>query len=77
MNNDADDAVPWYQGIELFVAMRRLGKEMYFIDYNNDVHNPRAERIRRTSHAHAAVLRQQAQGRAGAGLDGARYPGEG
>jgi len=40
MNNDADDAVPWYQGIELFVAMRRLGKEMYFIDYNNDVHNP-------------------------------------
>jgi dipeptidyl aminopeptidase/acylaminoacyl peptidase len=40
MSNDADDAVPWYQGIELFVAMRRLGKEMYFIDYNNDVHNP-------------------------------------
>jgi dipeptidyl aminopeptidase/acylaminoacyl peptidase len=40
MNNDADDAVPWYQGIELFVAMRRLGKEMYFINYNNDVHNP-------------------------------------
>jgi hypothetical protein len=40
MNNDADDAVPWYQGIELFVAMRRLGKEMYFVDYNNDVHNP-------------------------------------
>jgi dipeptidyl aminopeptidase/acylaminoacyl peptidase len=40
MNNDADDAVPWYQGIELFVAMRRLGKEMYFVNYNNDVHNP-------------------------------------
>ena len=40
MNNDADNAVPWYQGMELFVAMRRLGKEMYFIDYNNDVHNP-------------------------------------
>jgi hypothetical protein len=40
MNNDADDAVPWYQGIELFVGMRRLGKEIYFIDYNNDVHNP-------------------------------------
>ena len=40
MNNDADDAVPWYQGIEVFVAMRRLGKEIYFIDYNNDVHNP-------------------------------------
>ena len=40
MNNDADDAVPWYQGIEFFVGMRRLGKEVYFIDYNNDVHNP-------------------------------------
>jgi len=40
MNNDADDAVPWYQGIEFFVNMRRLGKEVYFIDYNNDVHKP-------------------------------------
>ena len=40
MHNDADDAVPWYQGIEMFVAMRRLGKEVYLIDYNNDVHNP-------------------------------------
>jgi hypothetical protein len=40
MNNDADDAVPWYQGIEYFITMRRLGKEVYFIDYNNDVHNP-------------------------------------
>ena len=35
-----DDAVPWYQGIEFFVGMRRLGKEVYLIDYNNDVHNP-------------------------------------
>ncbi len=40
MSNDMDDAVPWYQGIELFVGMRRLGKEVYMIDYNNDVHNP-------------------------------------
>jgi dipeptidyl aminopeptidase/acylaminoacyl peptidase len=42
MSNDADDAVPWYQGIELFVAMRRLGKEVYLISYNNDVHNPQS-----------------------------------
>ncbi|HEU4995377.1 MAG TPA: prolyl oligopeptidase family serine peptidase [Gemmatimonadaceae bacterium] len=42
MSNDMDDAVPWYQGIELFVAMRRLGKEVYLIDYNNDVHNPQS-----------------------------------
>jgi dipeptidyl aminopeptidase/acylaminoacyl peptidase len=40
MANDADDAVPWYQGIEMFVALRRLGKELYLVDYNNDVHNP-------------------------------------
>ena len=40
MSNDMDDAVPWYQGIELFVGMRRLGKEAYLISYNNDVHNP-------------------------------------
>ncbi len=40
MSNDMDDAVPWYQGIELFVGMRRLGKEIYMINYNNDVHNP-------------------------------------
>ena len=40
MSNDSDGAVPWYQGIELFVGMRRLGKEAYLINYNNDVHNP-------------------------------------
>jgi dipeptidyl aminopeptidase/acylaminoacyl peptidase len=40
MSNDMDDAVPWWQGIEMFVGMRRLGKEVYMIDYNNDVHNP-------------------------------------
>ncbi|CAG0933112.1 hypothetical protein PLCT1_02256, partial [Planctomycetaceae bacterium] len=40
MANDMDDAVPWWQGIELFVGMRRLGKEAYLINYNNDVHNP-------------------------------------
>ncbi len=40
MHNDQDDAVPWWQGIELFIGMRRLGKEAYLINYNNDVHNP-------------------------------------
>jgi hypothetical protein len=42
MANDADDAVPWYQGIEAFVGLRRLGKEVYLINYNNDVHNPQS-----------------------------------
>ena len=42
MHNDMDDAVPWYQGIEMFVGLRRLGKEVYLINYNNDVHNPQS-----------------------------------
>ncbi|MDH4198116.1 MAG: prolyl oligopeptidase family serine peptidase, partial [Candidatus Aminicenantes bacterium] len=29
IHNDEDDAVPWYQGIEFFTALRRLGKEAY------------------------------------------------
>jgi dipeptidyl aminopeptidase/acylaminoacyl peptidase len=41
MSNDADGAVPWQQGIEMFIAMRRLGKEAYLVDYNGDAHNPR------------------------------------
>lgn len=40
MHNDGDGAVPWYQGIELFMAMRRLKKEVYLIDYNGEEHNP-------------------------------------
>jgi dienelactone hydrolase len=40
MANDGDGSVPWYQSIEMFVAMRRLGKEVYLLDYNGDEHNP-------------------------------------
>lgn len=40
MHNDADGAVPWYQGIEMFVGMRRLEKEVYMLNYNGDGHNP-------------------------------------
>ena len=40
MANDADGAVPWYQGIEFFVALRRLQKEAYLVVYNGDDHNP-------------------------------------
>lgn len=39
MANDADDAVPWYQGIELFTAMRRLNKPVWMLNYNNEAHN--------------------------------------
>ncbi len=38
MANDADGAVPWYQGIEFFSAMRRLGKEAYMFNYNGENH---------------------------------------
>jgi len=41
MHNDADDAVPWYQGIEFFNALRRLGKEAYFFNYNGERHGLR------------------------------------
>ena len=37
--NDADDAVPWYQGIEYFLALRRLGKEVYMFTYNGEPHH--------------------------------------
>ncbi|MBE9666275.1 S9 family peptidase [Mucilaginibacter boryungensis] len=39
MSNDADGAVPWYQGIELFTAMRRLNKPVWLLQYNDEAHN--------------------------------------
>ncbi len=39
--NDNDDAVPWYQGIEFYLALRRLDKEVYFFNYNGEFHGLR------------------------------------
>lgn len=39
MHNDADGAVPWYQGIELFTGLRRLGKKVWMLNYNGEAHN--------------------------------------
>jgi len=39
MSNDADGAVPWYQGIEFFTAMRRLNKPIWLLQYNGEAHN--------------------------------------
>jgi dipeptidyl aminopeptidase/acylaminoacyl peptidase len=39
MANDADGAVPWYQGIEMFTALRRLNKPVWLLVYNNEDHN--------------------------------------
>jgi dipeptidyl aminopeptidase/acylaminoacyl peptidase len=41
LHNDQDDAVPWYQGIEYFLALRRLGKEAYLFNYNGEPHGLR------------------------------------
>ena len=38
LHNDDDGAVPWYQGIEFFVALRRLGKPAWLLNYNGDPH---------------------------------------
>lgn len=35
---DQDEAVPWYQGIELYLAMRRLNKNCIFLQYNGEPH---------------------------------------
>ena len=39
MHNDKDGAVPWYQGIEYFTALRRLGKQVWMLQYNDEDHN--------------------------------------
>ncbi|MEO8434179.1 MAG: prolyl oligopeptidase family serine peptidase [Pyrinomonadaceae bacterium] len=41
IHNDEDDAVPWYQGIEYYLALRRLGKEVYLFSYNGEKHGLR------------------------------------
>ena len=43
MHNDEDGAVPWYQGIELFVALRRLQQPVWLLNYNGEAHGLRRE----------------------------------
>lgn len=40
MHNDDDGAVPWYQGIEFFIALRRMSKPAWLLNYNNADHWP-------------------------------------
>lgn len=40
LHNDNDGAVPWYQGIEFFMALRRLSKPAWMLNYNNEPHWP-------------------------------------
>ena len=39
MHNDNDGAVPYYQGIEMFMGMRRLQKPVWLLVYNEEDHN--------------------------------------
>lgn len=36
---DKDEAVPWQQGIELYLAMRRLDKDVVFLQYRDEPHH--------------------------------------
>lgn len=40
LHNDNDGAVPWQQGIEYFMALRRLGKPAWLLNYNDEPHWP-------------------------------------
>jgi dipeptidyl aminopeptidase/acylaminoacyl peptidase len=55
LHDDNDDAVPWYQGIELFMALRRNGKEAYLMNYNGEFHGLR----RRHNQKDYAIRMQQ------------------
>ncbi len=40
LHNDQDGAVPWYQGIEYYIGLRRLGKPAWLLNYNGEPHWP-------------------------------------
>ena len=40
MHNEDDGAVPFSQGIEFFIALRRLGKQAWLLNYNDADHWP-------------------------------------
>ncbi|WP_378179525.1 alpha/beta hydrolase family protein [Aquimarina sp. SS2-1] len=46
MHNDNDGAVPYYQGIEMFMGMRRLQKPAWLLVYNDEAHNLKKEKNR-------------------------------
>lgn len=47
MHNDNDGAVPWYQGIEFFMSLRRFGSPAWLLEYNNEAHNLMERRNRK------------------------------
>ena len=47
MHNDDDGSVPWYQGIEMFMALKRLDKPAWLLQYNGEDHNLRLRKNRK------------------------------
>lgn len=47
MHNDEDGAVPWYQGIEMFMALKRLNQPAWLLQYNGEDHNLRLRKNRK------------------------------
>jgi len=41
LHNDEDGAVPWYQGIEFIMTLRRLSKPAWMFNYNGEDHGLR------------------------------------
>ncbi|MHA4811733.1 alpha/beta hydrolase family protein [Flavitalea flava] len=39
VHNKNDKSVPWSQGVEMFTALRRLGKRVWMLQYDNEEHN--------------------------------------
>jgi dienelactone hydrolase len=39
MHNKKDGAVPWAQGVEMFIALRRLGKPVWMLQYDESGHS--------------------------------------
>lgn len=47
LHNDEDGAVPWTEGIQMFVALRRLGKPVWLLNYNGEAHGLNRRQNRR------------------------------
>jgi len=54
MHNDQDGAVPWYQGIEYFIALRRLQKPVWMLNYNGEPHGLKKLKNKRDFHIRMA-----------------------
>lgn len=47
MHNDEDGSVPWYQGIEMFMSLKRLNSPAWLLQYNGEDHNLRLRKNRK------------------------------